>query len=263
MKLPTVEDMRSKVERAKQNIEEFNLRALDFYETDPCEIRFKDDPERGQRTWYVARIEPVPDNLAAIAADAIQNLRKPLDYLATRIEYGACGTKPKHKVYFPVGGSASQYEAVRRAYIKCAGQEAIDAFDATEPYKGGKGHALWVLHELNRPDKHEFPIATAASRRAVNIGALFEDAVRRMPPTGDASEMFAVQFPFTRLCPLKVGDPFFVEAIYPEMSNNRQFLLDIAFYEPGVIECESALPVLVNLANLVQRTIKAFAPLLS
>ena len=33
-------------------------------------------------------------------------------------------------------------------------QDAIDAIDAAEPYQGGKGAGLWVLHYLDIADKH-------------------------------------------------------------------------------------------------------------
>src|SRR5207249_749117 len=87
--------------------------------------------------------------------------------------------KPKHHVYFPIGNSAAHYETVRRAYIQCAGKAAIDAFDATEPYKGGKGHALWQLNELNKPEKHEVPLAVSTGYTGVDFGVDFRTFARR------------------------------------------------------------------------------------
>ncbi|MDQ6683014.1 MAG: hypothetical protein M3Y88_07080 [Chloroflexota bacterium] len=259
-----IERIRSKVNRAKQHIEDFQLRATAFYQTHPYVIRHKEDADRGQRVFYVASLTDIPDTVASIAADAIQNLRSPLDYLANRIETVACGSKPKHQVYFPIGKDAAHYETVRRAYIKCAGKAAIDAFDATEPYEGGRGHALRQLHELNKPDKHDLPLTVAGGYRAVDIMGSLRDSQAARTADIVAYEALGPLFlkPADRMCPLKVGDELFLEPLDVEVKHERKFRFDISFHQPGVIECEPALETLQNFANLVDGIVTAFEPLL-
>jgi hypothetical protein len=255
---------RRKINRANQHIEDFQLRASAFYQTNPYVIGAKEDPERGKRSYYIASLAPIPDTLASIAADALQNLRTPLDYLASQIETAACHTKPKHRVYFPVGRDAAHYEAVRRAYIKCAGQAAIDAFDATEPYAGGKGHGLWQLHELNKPDKHDLPLTVAGGYRAFDVAPIIRDSWRKTAP--DWVDLSAIPSAFyrpaDRMCPLEVGDVLFEEPLDMEVHEDRNFLLEISFHEPGVIECEPVLKTLKNLSDLIDGIVTAFGPLL-
>lgn len=261
-----IDGIRSKIERAKQNIEEFQLRAAAFYGTNPCVVMSKDDPQRGQRIYYLASIEDIPHSLADIAADAIHNLRKPLDYIATRIEYAACGAKPKHQVYFPIGRDATHYETVRRACIKCAGQAAIDAFDATEPYQGGKGHAIWQLHQLDKPEKHEVPLTTSAGLSGVDVSGFMRDQFAKAKAEQPWIEPDLVPElfirPADRMCPLKVGDELFAEPLDMEVQHERKFAFDVSFHQAGVIECEPALPTLHQFADLVGGIVTAFGPLL-
>jgi len=52
--------------------------------------------------------------------------------------------------------------------------------------------------------------------------------------------------------PLKAGDTFSVDLTKPEMNDNPQFLLEIAFNEPGIAEGEVILTVLKESLRCVQ-----------
>lgn len=256
----TVDRIRSKVASAHRLIEDFTRHARVFFETNPCTVGIRRDPDEPKRVFYVASLLPIPDALTSITANALQDLRSPLDYIATQIETAACGTKPKHRIYFPIGRDAAHYERVRRAYIRCAGQRALDAFDATEPYKGGNGHTIWQLHELNKPDKHEWPLATYGGYAALDLAPTLNDTWPFPDHTVTVPPLWF--HPQDRLCPLEVGDALYVEPWELEMKQDRQFRFDISFHEPGVIECEPVLVTLQNLANVVDGIITAFEPLL-
>ena len=51
-------------------------------------------------------------------------------------------------------------------------QDAIDAIRALEPYKGGKGENLWVLHRLNNIDKHRLIVTVGSSFQSVDVGTI-------------------------------------------------------------------------------------------
>lgn len=259
----TARQIRPKLHRARENIEEFHARATAFYAKNPHLVDTHEDAERGQRVYYLASVPKVPDALAAIAADALGNLRKPLDYIATAIEYRACGVKPKHRVYFPVGRDATHYESVRGACIKCAGQTAIDAFDAAEPYKGGAGELLWQLHELNKPDKHDLPLTVSSAYGGFDMGPIMRDSFRANFPDIDARIIPSVFLPVKkRICPLKVGDKLFAEPLDTKFEETRKFGIAVSFHEPGVIECEPVVKALTDFANAVDGIVEAFEPLL-
>jgi hypothetical protein len=260
----TIERIRAKLTRADQHIEDFQLRSAAFYETDPYLVGTEDDPQAGQRVYRLIDLKPIPEILATIVADALQNLRSPLDYLATQIETAACNTKPKHRVYFPIGRNAAHYIAVRRAYIQCAGQAAIDAFDATEPYKGGRGEALWQLHELNKPDKHDLPLTVWAGYQGADIMPFAIDSPGWSPDALDLMRQMGPIFirPADRLCPLQVGYELLREPLHLAVHEKRKFMLEVSLHEPGVIECEPALKTLKDFSNLVRDIVTSFEPLL-
>lgn len=262
----TARQIRSKINRAHENIDEFQARARAFYKANPHVVFGKEDAEAGKRVWHVGPLPEIPAALADVAADAIGNLCKPLDYIATQIE-AAAGRVDLKGVYFPVGRDAANYVTQRRRYVKAARQAAVDAFDAAEPYKGGKGEALWQLHELNSPEKHRAPLALSGGFKAFDLGPIFRDQFRANRPDwmsdADIAQMPSLFVrPADRMCPLKEGDALFAEPIEPKMQETRQFLLQMSLDEPGIVDCEPALETLQKFADAVSGILTAFEPLL-
>jgi hypothetical protein len=257
-----VDRIRAKVTRAKQHIQDFQLRLRAFYDTNPYEVRTKVDPQAGKRIYYVARADPVPDALAAIAADALQNLHAPLDHIAHQLVLNARGgAQPKKPVHFPFSKSADDYPSRRKSEIQGVRQDVVDAIDATEPYKGGKGHALWQLHQLNVADKHHLLVGAATIASGVDISPDLNAWLRSV----GASEDVRVPPLFVREAdrqPVKVGYELYIEPIEHEVHKDRQFTFDVAFYQPGVIELEPAMKTLQDFANLVDALVTRFEPFL-
>ena len=149
-----IERINAQITRAKQHVQDFEHALRTFNDTNPYAVSIKEDVRIGKRFYYVSKINSLPDSIATIAADVIQNLRSPLDHIAYQLVLdGRGGLKPDWDVYYPICRSAVDYPAKRGGRIKGVGQAVIDAIDATEPYKGGNGHVLWQLNELNNPNK--------------------------------------------------------------------------------------------------------------
>jgi hypothetical protein len=227
------------------------------------------DTQSGKRIYYVSKVDRVPDNLTAIAADVIQNLRSPLDHIAYQLVLAARGgTEPEWTVYYPIAGSATHYPATRNGKIKGVRQEVINAIDATEPYKGGKGHALWQLSELNKPDKHELLISAAAFTTGVDIsGTITKDFQKMKVPADWPYNPKDIKVPplflkETRTAPLNVGDELYIEPIDEEVIENRAFTFEVSLNAPGVLKPEPAIKTLQDMANLVDEIITKLGRLL-
>jgi hypothetical protein len=254
-----IDRIRAKVTRAILHVEDFELAIGAFYRSRPYTVGVKEDTERGKRVYFLAGIAEVPLNVESIAADALGNLREALDHVAYQLELAGCGAPPKQHVYFPIADSAADYPALRDRYIKCAGQSAIDAIDATEPYQGGKGHGLWQLNALKKVDKHHLLIAAGTISMGIDIVAgtyrkfpeWAREAWRNMPPL------------FIREVgpPLKAGDELYIESLDEEMEQDRKFAFEVAFDRPGVVESEPALKTLQDLTNLLDGLVTSFEPL--
>jgi hypothetical protein len=254
-----VDRIRAKIARAKQHIHDFQLGMKVFADTNPYGVSVKEDGARGKRIYYVSRLDQVPDPLTAIAADVIQNLRSPLDHIAHQlVRDGLGGAEPEWTVYYPISGSAAHYPATRGGKIKRVRQQVIDAIDATEPYKGGKGHALWQLNELNKPDKHELLIGAATFTTGVDISVDFNQMFKNM--AGDFSgwpydprevKVAPVFLKETRTAPLHLGDELYIEPIDKEVAQDRRFSFEVSLNAPGVVAPEPAIKTLQDMANLV------------
>jgi hypothetical protein len=124
----TLRLIQAKVTRAKQHIQDFQRALSAFNDTKPYVVAIKEDPQAGKRIYYIAKVDPVPDDVATIAADVIQNLRSPLDQIAYQLVLDARGgTEPDWRVYYPICGSAADYPSLRKRFIKGVRQEVIDS----------------------------------------------------------------------------------------------------------------------------------------
>src|SRR5262249_10566101 len=131
----------------------------------------KRDPNTRKLVYYVVHVADVPSDIAQIAGDALFNMVSILDHLAYRLYLkNTPGGEGRH-IYFPIARNAAKYVAEREGKVKGIAPTVIAAIDALEPYKGGKGHQLWVLNELNNLSKHRDLIAVGSRFRSVDLGA--------------------------------------------------------------------------------------------
>jgi hypothetical protein len=108
----------SKVNRANRHIEELHRSIRRFIDTSPYKIRRKLDPRTGEAVYYLAEAPAVPDEMALIAGDVLQNLRSTLDHLAWAL-VETNGGKPT-RVIAETASATRQAEAQRDLEIKKA-----------------------------------------------------------------------------------------------------------------------------------------------
>jgi hypothetical protein len=128
-------------------------------------------------------------------------------------------------------------------------QDAIDAIRALEPYKGGKGEDLWVLHRLNNIDKHRLIVTVGSSFQSVDLGAYITQRMAKAFPDnfpGGLPHIELFMRPADTLFPLKTGDELFIDAPDAEANEKMNFRFNIAVNEPGVIEGKPLLETLVE-----------------
>jgi len=222
--------------------------------------------------------------IPVVAGEAIQNMRSALDHLAWHLVEIGCAKQSitlnkteRKQIGFPIIDTdiPAQYEASRKAKVKGMTQAAIDAIDATKPYKGGND-LLWRLNQLNNIDKHRLLITVGSALahfvapRFIRRGLarhIVEEKGIDVPPSIDLSA--ALNFNIIpdkefRKCPLEVGDELVsgFDRIL-DQDEEMNFTFDIVFNEPGVVECEPILPMLVETLKYVNNLILSFRPLLA
>src|ERR1019366_9842997 len=160
----TLNRLRSKIERAEHHILDLQERWVDFI-PDAYPVKSKDDPQSGERVWYLAYAKPIPNDFRAIAGDAVHNLRCALDHICHHLAVIATsGAGPFDGLYFPIAKNAHIFrerlkaaeedKTVADGIIKRLGPDAVKAIARLEPYDGGGGAILYHLHQLDILDKH-------------------------------------------------------------------------------------------------------------
>jgi hypothetical protein len=146
-----------KIERAKEHLENLSAEILGLNDLDPYDVVAKYEPESGD---YVVRIETdysPPLRWAAIAGDAVHNLRSALDLLVFQLVL-ANGKRPDTKTEFPIFLDPAKYKAGGPRKVKGADKATMRIFDGLQPCNETQApdrHPLWLLHRLDIRDKHQ------------------------------------------------------------------------------------------------------------
>jgi len=185
-----------KLDRASQHIEDLGIAERTWLGTSAYAIVTEADPKTG-RTVSKARItEPPPGLLSLIVGDAVHALRASLDHLALELAVAhqspAPLSEPIEKASeFPIlplkAGNdlgSDLFHRVKKTGEPAPGSglhklqgvhpDAVEAIEGKQPYHRGTAFAedpLWVIHELDRIDKHRRLHLTAYAMGAVGIGA--------------------------------------------------------------------------------------------
>jgi hypothetical protein len=145
----------------------------------------------------------------------------------------------------------------------------IDAIDATKPYKGGNDQ-LWRLHRLNNIDKHRLLVTVGAAFRSFNVGAhLMGQMIKAgigmhlgLKPGAEIPVPDIYLSPTDKLFPVRAGSELFTDMPDAEVNYKMNFLIDIAFGEPGISEGEPLVETLRGTLDLVGNIVSDFATLL-
>lgn len=244
--------IRVKIERAKQHLRDLEVVRGGFINSKPYRIERESDLQTGYNVYRIFDIQAPPVEIGLIAGDVIHNLRSVLDHLAYQLVYVNGETHTKQTA-FPIWDSAAEYKAQRARRVKGMSQSAKDAIDCAEPYQGGKGAGLWVLHYLDIADKHHALLTPLIS--VTKAGFHVPGFLRR-----DYRGVGGVSFPnFGK--PLEDGDV--IATRESEMDNDMNFTLDVAFVEPEVIEGRPVIETLQRLVDLVDSLIVDLKALLA
>jgi hypothetical protein len=253
----------SRIERAKKHILDLEEAWNAFSQEGAYTILFKDDPQKKERSYYLAAVKNFPLDFPLIIGDAIHNLRSALDHLAHLLmSVGTASPGPFPHVYFPISEDASKYKADSRRKVQGMRQDAIEAIDAIEPYGGGAGEALYQLHCLNNIDKHRLLLTVWSYLQAHTLlpsqrAKVTERYIGSYPGGTPPDLRHVLIAPTVKHFPLKEGDVL-LTIPHSEMEATMQLRLDIAFGEPKIIEGKSVFESVHNWMNLIRALVFRF-----
>lgn len=232
---------RLKIDRAKENIHELQMRAQIFGDENPHSIAVETDSNTGINVLSIAPAKPFPPILLAILGDALHNLRVAIDHAW----YASC-IKCTDFTKFPVRETRESFEAAINGLKENARKEVKDFLrDSVQPYTGGKGEIFLHLHNLDIEDKHRLLIA--------HRQYTFIDGIIAVDDRGETFEVprWLVVPPHTASQPFEGHEHF-------KITDNGKALTLATFGEGMPLQGKRVMPTLHHLVELVSRTVDIF-----
>jgi hypothetical protein len=249
--------IRRKIEWAEAHAK--NLEAIrdGFIQSKPYTVGSEPDLKPGHEglhRYFPTSIKDVDPRIALIAGDIIHNLRSALDHLACQLVEVA-GNSITDQTMFPIAKGDSINEPSFSGKVKGMRKAAQDKIRSAEPYKGGKGHDLWVLHKLDIADKHHALLTTInrVGEITITLEGSFLRGNFRVPTPRFAAPNFGDA--------LEVGKPYVT--CEPEEYEKMQITFDVAISEPGILERKPIVWAMNYLIRKVDSLIIEFEPLLA
>lgn len=241
-----------KLDWASKHIEDLRFAEQAWFAKRAYVVVREDDPKT-RRTVLRAKItEPPPLDFSLILGDAAHALRSALDHLA--LELAVSHHRPSslppaiekasefpilpYKVGNELGGNA--FHRVEKKTGKPARgsglhklqgvhPSALEAIEGIQPYHRGTAYAedpLWVIHELDRIDKHRRLNLTACAVGGVGIG-------------GSEGYMGSVQMEKVgHSGPVEDGTPIVIMTVSPDSHFELNISKEIALAEPAIPQRE-------------------------
>lgn len=158
---------KSKINRAKSLIDDFDREIRRFFDTNGYDIVSNLNLDRTEQVWRFRLRNKDTSDLSVSAGLILHMLRSPLDNIVNEIAFQHSG---KRSVAFPFGKNIHAFEERAREKTKNLPSDAVDLIYGLKPYGGGN-ELLWAVHDLNVDDKH--PGLTAVGHvQGMEMGAL-------------------------------------------------------------------------------------------
>ncbi len=154
-----------KLDRARKHAADLASEAETFMAASPCQVESVGNGPDGAGRLRVAHVIPLPSVMSMIAGDAAHNIRSALDHFA----WAAADPSVRNRqTCFPIGNGATAHDRDKwrsqvERQLRGATPQLISAVEAMEPWQGGRDQHLWMIHELDRIDKHRLHLSLAAS----------------------------------------------------------------------------------------------------
>ncbi len=263
----------AKIERAKQHVTDYDRVYDRLVRQYGDMVHAKEDSQVRERVYYLNWDNPDTTAFAVWAGDIVHNLRSALDHLA----YALCVAGPggeagayraRKQIYFPIANGEEDYRTSRhREKVLGLSKPGLDEIlDATEPYRGGKGEALYHISELDKADKHRLLVTVAFTNARLDEGSIIERTLLESNPEWAGRLVFSrpddvAHYGIERLPGerLKAGRVLLREHMHEPPKQKGDFVADITLNEPEIVKPQSLRSLLTHSTLYVDRMINAFS----
>ena len=252
MSKPSLERPRLKADRARQHLAEFQRRADEFTDSNPC-VTSRHIKDGGRKHIYrVESIRQPPDDLGPVIGDVVQVAAAALDYLVFELSRPALpGLKDrdKRKIGFPIYTDPALFRKDRGGRIGHIPGRAQTDIERLQPFQPNSpfGAQLQNLYELSIINRHR-----TSSYGAANIGG-HSIALPGGVPRPSEVPYFGVLEPQTLIVCFTFPSP------QPSVDMDFDPKIGVAFREPPG-RGRSIWPALNQICYAVDEIIEQFRP---
>lgn len=253
-----------KAERAREHLAALTTEVQAFLDGSPYGIAAKRDEQTKRLIYYVTTVTPIPDRLAVIAGDVLQNLMSTLDHLAYQLVCKDANDEPPNArwIYFPIADDAATYGSKKHGKMAGALPATIELIDKLAPYKGGND-ALWRLYRLNNVEKHRLLLTVGSQAAGIHLGQMVAPLLRQTFPEDAVAAIESMDLyvnPADTGFPLKPGFELLHASPDEEPNPKLRFRFQVVLDEPGIVAGGALLPTLRGLADAVDAAVSGLAP---
>jgi len=233
--------IRAKIERAKEHIRNLDADITTYINGADHSITTSLHPDPSQ-PGYVRHVVinggAFPERISVVAGEVVHQLRSSLDHLIRQLVIAEGTEAPTDNLEFPIFWEPEKYPAAARRKIKGVSSTAAARIESLQPYNSSMGmsadHSLFVLHDLDRIDKHQLLILTAGELRLYGSEKFFPEELDKV-----------ITCKPTRTLTAQPG-------------TNYEVSFDIAFDTFGNRKGEPIIPSLQQLTDFVSGVIDSF-----
>jgi hypothetical protein len=235
-------DAYRKFDRAKHHIADFQRHIEPFEREDAYKTIAEPNPDNPDQLLHKIKLaKPLPDSLAEIVGDAVNNLRESLDVALYAITVASGKVKPLN-TNFPFPPNFAEFGRVL-GRAKDVPEQIKALLRGFQPYKGGND-LLWALNRICVVNKHNMliPGGVAAQRSDFSITVYTPGYVEFLSPKWDAAKQEVI---------------IAVSSSTPEPKFHCKTTLFIAFDQVEVVGGKEVSAVLNELVSIVERILFA------
>lgn len=144
---------RARIRRAKKHILEFEREVRSFINNEPYDTVVEQDFSGNYLTKIKFTEHGIYD-LAAIATDAVDNLRATLDYAWHALAVASGAKSLRDKATFPFKDNLLDFDNMIARGLKKFPPDIVSLLRTFQPYKGGDNDLLWALHRISATNRH-------------------------------------------------------------------------------------------------------------
>ena len=154
--------------RAQKQLVNLDRKIKRFLFNKPHELMVELDADGIHEIHKFKFTKRLPISCDDLAFEALFTLRSVLDQTAYAAAIVSGKVRPKRAV-FPIAETAGDVENGIKGYCRDLPKEIQALFRRFEPYKGGNGHALWVLNRL-RNSAHTVVLGIGIAGASIIVG---------------------------------------------------------------------------------------------